>query len=135
MRSTPEAKAKSAKFNALAKKNQHPHHLGMTRFADKRPQWRVEERARKAVGLPDPYTGLDVRGRDYIYSCKPKKLKDGATKFNEPNFEAVEKALIEAAASKDSGSFEVRRGHGLLTEVLGNLEHCGRVRGVCSKMS
>jgi hypothetical protein len=37
MRSTPEAKAKSAKFSALTKKNQHPHHLGMTGFAGKRP--------------------------------------------------------------------------------------------------
>jgi hypothetical protein len=87
------------------------------------------------AGLPDPYAGLDVRGWDYIYARKPKKLKDGATKFNEPNFEAVQKALIEAAASKDSGSFEVRRGHDLLTEVLGNPEHCGHVYGMCSKMS
>jgi hypothetical protein len=45
----------------------------------------------------------------------------------------VEKALIEA--SKDSGSFEVRRGHDLLTEVLGTPEHRGRVRGVQSRMS
>jgi hypothetical protein len=37
MRSTPEVKAKSAKLSALAKKNQHPHHLGMTGFAGKRP--------------------------------------------------------------------------------------------------
>jgi hypothetical protein len=88
-------KAKSAKFSALAKKNQHPHHLGMNGFAGKRPQWWAEERAREAVGLPDPYTSIDVRGHDYLYARKPKKLKDGATKFNEPNFEAVEKALIE----------------------------------------
>jgi hypothetical protein len=76
-----------------------------------------------------------VRGQDYIYARKPKKLKDDTTKFNEPNFEAVEKALIEVDASKDSRSFEVRRGHDLLTEVLGNPEHCGRILGVCSKMS
>jgi hypothetical protein len=95
----------------------------------------VEERAREAAGLPDPYASLNVRGRDYIYARKPKKLKDDTTKFNEPNFEAVEKALIEADASKDSRSFEVRRGHDLLTEVLGNPEHCGRILGVCSKMS
>jgi hypothetical protein len=128
-------KSKSAKFNALMKKNQHPHRLGMTGFAGKRPLWRAEEWAREAVGLPDPYASLDVRGRDYIYAHKLKKLKDSATKFNEPNFEVVEKALIKAAASKDSGSFEVRWGHDLLTEVLGNPEHRGHVRGVCSKMS
>jgi hypothetical protein len=34
-------------------------------------------------------------------------------------FEEVEKALIKA--SKDSGSFKVRRGHDLLIEVLGTL--------------
>uniref|UniRef100_UPI001E5F18E5 hypothetical protein n=1 Tax=Aeromonas jandaei TaxID=650 RepID=UPI001E5F18E5 len=63
----------------------------------------------------------------------PKRLKPGATKFNEPHLEDVEKTLMEKAKLKDS--IVVRRGHDLLTEVLGTPEHRGRVRGVGSKMS
>ena len=132
-RTTEEAKAKSAKFSALAKKNLHPHHLGMTGFAGKRPQWREEERARAAAGLPDPYDGVDLRAKDFIYARKPKKLKEGASKFNEPKFEEVERALIKAAKSKDS--FKVCRGQDLLTLALGTPEHRGRIRGMSSKMS
>jgi hypothetical protein len=55
----------------------------------------------------DPYEGIAPRGKDFIRARIPKKLKEGMTKFNEPEFEEVEKALIKA--SKDSGGFEVRR--------------------------
>jgi hypothetical protein len=105
----------------------------MTGFADKREEWQRQEEARRAAEEPDPYEGVAPRGKDFIRARIPKKLKEGLTKFNEPEFEEVEKALIEA--SKDSGSFEVHMGHDLLTKVLGTLEHHGHVRGVQSKMS
>jgi hypothetical protein len=49
-----------------------------------------------------------LRAKDFIYARKSKKLKEGASKFNEPKFEEVARAVTEAAKSKDS--FEVRRG-------------------------
>jgi len=49
-----------------------------------------------------------LRAKDFIYARKPKKLKEGASKFNEPKFEEVERAVIKGTKSKDS--FEVRRG-------------------------
>ena len=81
---TPEAKAKSEQFSELAKRNQHHHHLGMTGYATKRPQWQAEERALAEAGLPDSYADCDERSRDFLKGRKPKKLKEGKTKFNEP---------------------------------------------------
>lgn len=108
----------------------------MIGFAGHKPKWRAKEAALAAAGTPSPLAELPERGRHYIYARRPKKLKEGRTKYNEPHFEEVEKALIAAAASKkDIGSSEVVRGHNLLTEVLGNPEHRGRVRGLSSKMS
>ena len=49
-----------------------------------------------------------MRAKDFIYAHKSKKLKEGASKFNEPKFKEVERAIIEATKSKDS--FEVHRG-------------------------
>jgi hypothetical protein len=109
--------------------------MGMIGFAGHKPNRRAEERARAEAGLPDPLADVDERGRDFIYACRPKKLKEGMNKYNSPKIEKVEKALIEAVASKESGSFEVRRGHNMLTEVLGNLERRGRVRGMSSRMN
>lgn len=83
----------------------------------------------------DPYADVDERGCDFLYGRKPKKLKEGRTKYNEPKFEEVEKALIEATASKDNPGFEVRRGMDMLTKVLGNPEHRGRVHGMSSRKS
>ena len=107
--------------------------MGMTGFAGKREEWQKQDEDMRASGQPDPYQDIDSRAKDFIRARIPKKLKEGATKFNEPGFEEVEKAVIEA--SKDSGSYEVQRGHDLLTEVLGTPEHRGRVRGVQSKMN
>jgi len=60
---------------------------------------------------------VDVRAKEFMYARVPKKLKPCVTKYNEPQYEELEKALIQAAKSKDN--IEVRRGHDLLTEVLG----------------
>jgi len=68
-----------------------------------------------------------------MYARVPKKLKPGATKYNEPQYEELEKALVHAAKSKDN--IKVRRGHDLLTEVLGTPKHHGHVRGVQCKTS
>ena len=46
-----------------------------------------------------------MRAKDFIYARKPKKLKEGASKFNEPKFEEVERALIEAAKSRTASRF------------------------------
>jgi hypothetical protein len=66
MRMTEEAKAKSAKYSELAKKNKYPHHLGMTGFADKREEWKRQEEARRAAGEPDPYEGVAPRGKNFL---------------------------------------------------------------------
>jgi hypothetical protein len=133
MRTTAEAEAKSAKFSALAKQNKNPHHLGMIGYVGHRARWRAEEQARQAAGIPHPYEDVDVRAKEFMYARVPNKLKPGATKYNEPQYEELEKALVQAAKSKDN--IEVRRGHDLLTKVLGTPEHRGRVRGVQCKMS
>jgi hypothetical protein len=133
MRMIDEAKEKSAKFTALAKMNKWPHHLGMIGFAEHREEWQRQDEARRMAGIPDLYEGVAPRGKAFLRARIPKKLKEGATKYNELGFEEVQNALIEA--SKDSRSFKVCRGHDLLTKVLGTLEHHGRVRGVQSKMS
>jgi hypothetical protein len=105
----------------------------MIGLAGHREEWQRQDKARRVAGRPDPYEGVAPRGKAFMRARILKKLKEGATKYNEPGFEEVKKALIKA--SKDSRSFEVRRGHDLLTEVLGTPEHRGRVLGVQSKMS
>jgi hypothetical protein len=113
--------------------NKWPHHLGMIGLARHREEWQRKDKARRAAGILDPYEGVAPRGKAFMRARISKKLKEGATKYNKPGFEEVEKALIKA--SKDSRSFKVRRGHDLLTEVLGTPEHHGRILGVQSKMS
>ena len=133
MSTSAEAEATSAKFSALAKQNKHPHHLGIIGYVGHRAQWRAEEQARQAAGIPDLYEDVDVRANEFMYACVPKRLKLGVTKYNKPQYEKLEKALVLATKCKDN--IEVRKGHDLLTKVLGTLEPRGRVRGVQSKMS
>jgi len=130
-----EAKKKSEQYSELAKKNKIPHHLGMTGYAGKRPDWEREEREAAEAGKKNPLADVEVRGRHYFYARRPKKLKQGQTKYNEPVTEEAEKALLAVAEAKQRGEFQPRYGHDELTEALGNPEHRGRVRGLSSRTS
>jgi hypothetical protein len=88
----------------------------MTGYAAKRPQWRAEERALAEAGLPDPYVDCDERARDFPKGCKPKKLKEGKTKFNEPQTEVAEKRTLEVATAEKSRSFEPHRERDIVTK-------------------
>jgi hypothetical protein len=66
---------------------------------------------------------------------RPKKLKEGRTKYNEPQTEETEKALLTIKAAMERREFVPRRDHDELTEALGNTEHRGRVRGVSLRQS
>jgi len=82
--STEEAKAKNEKFTDLAKQNTLHHHVGMIGYAAKRPKWRQEEREAAEAGLDNPFEGVVERARDFFYASRPKKLKEGRNKYNEP---------------------------------------------------
>ncbi|RLN11625.1 hypothetical protein C2845_PM09G17090 [Panicum miliaceum] len=129
--STEESKSKIQHFFELAKRNALPHHLGMTGYAAKRKKWREEEREAAAAGQENPFEGINERGRDFFHARRPKKLKEGRTKYNEPQIEEAEKALLAANVAKERGMFEPSRQH----DILGNPEHRGRVRGVSSRHS
>ena len=133
--STDEAKAKGQEYSELAKKDVLPHHLGMTGYAAKRKKLRQEEMEADAAGLENPFKEVNERGCDYFYARRPKKLKKGMAKYNEPKAEEAEKALIAISASKQQGKFEPVGQHDLLTEALGNPEHRGRVQGISSRHS
>ena len=122
-------------YSELAKKDVLPHHLGMTGYAAKRKKWRQEEMEADAAGLENPFKEVDERGRDYFYTCRLKKLKQGMAKYNEPKAKEAEKTLIAISTAKQQGKFKPVDQHDLLTEVLGNPEHRGHVRGVSSRHS
>jgi len=107
----------------------------MTGYATKWKKWRQEEMEADASGLENPFKEVDERGRDYFYTCRPKKLKQGMAKYNEPKAKEAEKALIVISAAKQQGKFKPVGQHDLLTEALGNPEHRGRVRGISSRHS
>jgi hypothetical protein len=130
-----EAKEKGEKFSELAKRNTIPHHLGVTGYAGKRKQWEEEEKKAAEAGQKNPLEDVSERGRHYFYARRPKKLKEGMSKYNEPQTEEAEKALLAVAEAKRRGEFQPRRDHDELTEALGNPEHRGRVRGVSSMCS
>ena len=90
----------------------------MIGYTAKRKKWRKEEMEAAAAGLENPFEGVDERGCDYFNARRPKKLKEGRAKYNEPKAEEAEKALIAISAAKQ---------YVVLTEALGNPEHCGRV--------
>jgi hypothetical protein len=92
--SSEEAKDKGEKFFELAKRNTLHHHLGMTGYAAKRQKWWQEEREAAAAGQENPFEGVDERSRDFFYARRPKKLKEGRTKYNELQTEEAEKALL-----------------------------------------
>jgi len=131
--STEEAKAKSEKFTDIAKQNTLHHHMGMTGYATKRPKSRQEEREAAEVRLENPFEGVDERARDFFYARRPKKLKEGMNKYNEPQTKEAEKALLMIKATKEQGEFQPRRDHDELTKTLGNPEHRGHVLGVSSR--
>jgi len=133
--STKDSKAKGQEYSELAKKNVLPHHRGMTGYATKSKKWRQEEMEATAAGLENPFEEVDKRGRDYFYARRPKKLKKGMVKYNEPKAEEAEKALIAISAAKQQGKFKPVGQHNLLTEALGNSEHHGGVRGISSRHS
>jgi hypothetical protein len=81
------------------------------------------------------FEGIKERSRDFFYARRPKKLKEGRTKYNEERTEEVEKAFLSVKAATDYGVFEPHRDHDELTEALGNPEHRGRVRCVSSRQS
>jgi hypothetical protein len=76
-----------------------------------------------------------VRSHNCLYARRPKKLKEGRTKYNEPKIEEVEKRILEVSAAEKRGSFEPHRERDVLTEVLENPEHRSRVHGVSSRQS
>jgi hypothetical protein len=104
--STKEVKAKGEKFSELAKRNELHHHLGMTGYAAKMEKWWQEEREAAEAGHPNPLQGIDERSRNYLYAPRPKRLKEGRTKYNKPKIEEVEKRILEVAAAEKSRSFE-----------------------------
>ena len=107
----------------------------MTGYAAKWPQWWAKERSLAETRLPDPYAYCDVRAQDFLKGRKPKKLKEGKSKFNEPQTKDVEKRILEVAAVEKGGLFEPRRDRDILTEALGNPEQHSRVHGVSSRKS
>ena len=78
---------------------------------------------------------MDERSHNYLYAHKPKKLKEGRTKYNEPKVEEVEKRILEVSIAKKNGSFESHRERDVLTKALGNPEHRGHVCGVSMRQS
>ena len=133
--STEESKSKGQQFSELTKRNELPHHLGMIGYAAKRKKWWQEESEAAASGQENPLLGINKKGRDYFNARRPKRLKQGRTKYNEPKTEAAEKALITVNAAKECREFKPNREHALLMEALGNPECRGRVRGVSLRMS
>ena len=82
----------------------------MTRYAAKRKKWRQEEREAAVAGLEDPFEGIDERGCDFFNARRPKKLKEGRTKYNVPKTEVAEKALIVINAAKERGGVSTKQG-------------------------
>jgi hypothetical protein len=109
--------------------------MGMMGYVSKRPRWRAEERALAEARWEDPYSDCDERAHDLLKGCVPKKLKEGKTKFNDPRIEEAEKRILAVIAAAKRGEFEPRRERDVLTEVLGNPEHRGPVRGLGSRKS
>jgi hypothetical protein len=109
--------------------------MGMIGYASHKPRWWAEERARAKAGELDSYEGLDERANDFLKGRKPKKLKEGKKKFNEPKIKEAEKAIVAVTKAKESGSFQPHRGMDVLTATLGNQEHHDRVYGMSSRMS
>ena len=83
-----------------------PHHLGMNGYGAKKKKWREEEREATVAGLENRFKGIDERERGYINARRPKKLKEGRTKYNEPWTGEAEKALRATKAAKEHGLFE-----------------------------
>ena len=75
-----------------------------------------------------------MRAWDFLKGRKPKKLKEGKSKFNEPKTEA-EKRILEVTAAEKGRSFEPCRERDVLTGALGNPEHHSCVRVISSRKS
>jgi len=100
-----------------------------------RPWWREKERDLAKAGLPNPYKDLDLMSKNIIKGPELKKLKVGKRMFNESHMEEKEKRITEVTTASKSGVFSPCRDGDILTEVLGNPKHRGRVHGISSRKS
>jgi len=73
---------------------------------------------------------IDDRSHHFLKAQEPNKLKDGRTKYSDLKIEEVERRIFEVTIAEKSGLFKPRRDRGVLTEMLGNPKHCGRILGV-----
>jgi hypothetical protein len=56
----------------------------MIGYTAKWEDWWWEEREAAVAKKENPFEGVDERSRDFFYARRPKKLKEGRTKYNEP---------------------------------------------------
>lgn len=71
----------------------------MTGYAGKKQKWQEEEAQAAAAGQENPLAELDERAHHFFYARRPKKVKEGMTKYNEPQTEKVEKAVLAVHAA------------------------------------
>ncbi|XP_074321705.1 uncharacterized protein LOC141658767 [Silene latifolia] len=128
---------KSKKVRESQKNNLHPHYMGRTGYAGKLPQWHKEEVEAILSSNPaaDPVTTqqsvakrLEDRGYAWIKGHTPS-LKNPP----KPTQKLIEE-IKHWKKMEEKGKFVPTRKEDVLVKALGKPEHCGRTRGVGSRV-
>ena len=117
-KTSPEALALSASNTELAKRNQHPHRLGLGGYYVKEEQFRkMEEEAAASRKLN--LKGLKLRSRNWILR-RSIDASDSSLKFDNPAIEEAVSKILKYAEDKDKGSFKLSKERDELSLALGN---------------
>ena len=118
--------SKSQANSELAKKNIYHHHLGTSGYQHAIPKWRVEEAARKAIGLPVLLEDVPKRVGGGLHVQKPQE-SEASLSWPEPMIDEAAKNILVMVAKQKEGSFKPSRERDTLSVGVGNPEHPGLV--------
>ncbi|KAG2550372.1 hypothetical protein PVAP13_9KG346964 [Panicum virgatum] len=123
-----EMKEKRAKHNK-------PHKMGRKDYYGKRKEWELEDEKLAAEGKENPWEQYPGCFRPYLRARSgPTTSASGDITFTSPLVANVADKVKKIAAQASDGSFTGVRENDVLSEVLENPEHRGRVRGVSSSL-
>ena len=97
-------------------------------------KWKKEREDAITRGEPDPYEGLDERCFNWV---KVREVKDstGTKSIAKPKTREVVGNIKRFAEAQKAGKFVPDKEKDSLAVALCTKEHCGRVRGISSKLN
>jgi hypothetical protein len=118
----------------MLKKNIYPHHMGSKGYVAKIPEWKKKIEEVVTVGNPNLVQDIEERTVNWLLA-RSKLTQDGKLVHKKKGVAALQEKAVQLTEKKRLGLFKSNRENDVLSGVIDNVEHTGRIRGVASQMS